>query len=302
MDGRRPEMRRTMTLSEQLSTPDPAIRDFLKIPHDADVGNGDSPSAVDAQGSGGGGGDRTTGWKPLRDRLRLRRAVGAWQKPKPGAAAAHAPTNSGDLSNISSANNRSNKYNYNPGEAAAAFSRTFSRAPSLRAPSLKATPTFSRVVSTRAGPAASRSSSRRPATHDFRDVEERRHDDDGEEEEDDDEEEDEDEEEEEKEAPAAQMSLMALLGATDEWDDDEDEEDGGGGARKKGEGDDDEDDGEGREEEMVHVCCVCMVRHKGAAFIPCGHTFCRLCSRELWVSRGNCPLCNGFIQEILDIF
>ncbi|PON70817.1 RING/U-box superfamily protein [Parasponia andersonii] len=28
----------------------------------------------------------------------------------------------------------------------------------------------------------------------------------------------------------------------------------------------------------------------------------RLCSRELWVSRGNCPLCNGFILEILDIF
>ena len=49
-------------------------------------------------------------------------------------------------------------------------------------------------------------------------------------------------------------------------------------------------------------CCVCMVRHKGSAFIPCGHTFCRLCSRELWVQRGNCPLCNGFILEILDIF
>ena len=75
-----------------------------------------------------------------------------------------------------------------------------------------------------------------------------------------------------------------------------------GGAHKKGEGDDDEDVGEGTEEEMVHICCVCMVRHKGATFIPCGHTFFRLCSRELWVSRGNCPLCNGFIQEILDIF
>ncbi|XP_074282908.1 uncharacterized protein LOC141607454 [Silene latifolia] len=49
-------------------------------------------------------------------------------------------------------------------------------------------------------------------------------------------------------------------------------------------------------------CCVCMVRHKGAAFIPCGHTFCRLCSRELFVQRGNCPLCNNFILEILDIF
>ncbi|CAI8608130.1 unnamed protein product [Vicia faba] len=49
-------------------------------------------------------------------------------------------------------------------------------------------------------------------------------------------------------------------------------------------------------------CCVCMVRHKGAAFIPCGHTFCRMCSRELWVSRGNCPLCNNLILEVLDIF
>ncbi|KAJ7961534.1 putative RING/U-box superfamily protein [Quillaja saponaria] len=64
---------------------------------------------------------------------------------------------------------------------------------------------------------------------------------------------------------------------------------------------------ENQEDEEVrrgveYNCCVCMVRHKGAAFIPCGHTFCRLCSRELWVSRGNCPLCNGFILEILDIF
>ncbi|KAG6436471.1 hypothetical protein SASPL_101371 [Salvia splendens] len=52
----------------------------------------------------------------------------------------------------------------------------------------------------------------------------------------------------------------------------------------------------------LEKCCVCMVRHKGAAFIPCGHTFCRLCSRELWLHRGNCPLCNNFIVEILDIF
>ncbi|EPS57634.1 hypothetical protein M569_17184, partial [Genlisea aurea] len=49
-------------------------------------------------------------------------------------------------------------------------------------------------------------------------------------------------------------------------------------------------------------CCVCMVRHKGAAFIPCGHTFCRRCSREVWVQRGHCPLCNNAIVEILDIF
>ncbi|KAG4139648.1 hypothetical protein ERO13_D07G207000v2 [Gossypium hirsutum] len=74
-------------------------------------------------------------------------------------------------------------------------------------------------------------------------------------------------------------------------------------------GDADADDEENEEKDkaegsggMEQTCCVCMVRHKGAAFIPCGHTFCRLCSRELWVQRGNCPLCNGTIQEILDIF
>ncbi|GMY36763.1 43kDa postsynaptic protein [Fagus crenata] len=50
------------------------------------------------------------------------------------------------------------------------------------------------------------------------------------------------------------------------------------------------------------MCCVCMVRKKGAAFIPCGHTFCRVCSRELWLNRGSCPLCNRSILEILDIF
>ncbi|KAI4329878.1 hypothetical protein MLD38_028213 [Melastoma candidum] len=65
-----------------------------------------------------------------------------------------------------------------------------------------------------------------------------------------------------------------------------------------------EDDkiGEGCGVGEANNCCVCMVRQKGAAFIPCGHTFCRLCSRELWVSRGRCPICNGFILEVLDIF
>lgn len=63
------------------------------------------------------------------------------------------------------------------------------------------------------------------------------------------------------------------------------------------------DDYEMEEEgEFASTCCVCMARKKGAAFIPCGHTFCRLCSRELWVSRGNCPLCKGFVLDILDIF
>lgn len=49
-------------------------------------------------------------------------------------------------------------------------------------------------------------------------------------------------------------------------------------------------------------CCVCMGRRKGAAFIPCGHTFCRVCAREMWVNRGSCPLCNRPIVDILDIF
>ncbi|GFZ13466.1 RING/U-box superfamily protein [Actinidia rufa] len=102
--------------------------------------------------------------------------------------------------------------------------------------------------------------------------------------------------------PAVRISLMALLEETDmemgldgstymvdddeEEVDDEEEKVSGGGVG-------------GRD---YNNCCVCMVRHKGSAFIPCGHTFCRLCSRELWVQRGNCPLCNGFILEILDIF
>lgn len=96
------------------------------------------------------------------------------------------------------------------------------------------------------------------------------------------------------------MSLLALLAETDRqmgidggtsfsMEEDEDEE----------EEEEEEIKGGGRE---YNNCCVCMVRHKGAAFIPCGHTFCRLCSRELWVQRGNCPLCNNFILEILDIF
>lgn len=78
------------------------------------------------------------------------------------------------------------------------------------------------------------------------------------------------------------VSLMRLLEETD----------GGDGAN------------DGAEKVMGNetLCCVCMGRKKGAAFIPCGHTFCRVCSRELWLNRGNCPLCNRQILEILDIF
>ncbi|GAB2298522.1 hypothetical protein Dimus_032586 [Dionaea muscipula] len=136
---------------------------------------------------------------------------------------------------------------------------------------------------------------------------------DGEDERDDDEDEDVDEPEVvvPREHQPMRMSLMDLLEETDRQagiqgptyrlNDEEEEEE------------EEEEEGVEEEEELDEVkggalgkgeysCCVCMVRHKGAAFIPCGHTFCRLCSRELWVQRGNCPLCNGFILEVLDIF
>ncbi|MCE2055756.1 hypothetical protein HAX54_043348 [Datura stramonium] len=97
-------------------------------------------------------------------------------------------------------------------------------------------------------------------------------------------------EEEEEEEPV-RMSLMALLAESE------------GSSYMMGE-DEDEDEDEGVAEVIggdLNNCCVCQVRHKGAAFVPCGHSFCRLCSRELWVEGANCPLCNNFILEILDI-
>lgn len=102
-----------------------------------------------------------------------------------------------------------------------------------------------------------------------------------------------------KKEPRVKMSLMALLAETDEeMGIDGDEYTGGG---------EDEEEEEEEEEEGGGVgeysnCCVCMVRHKGVPFVPCGHTFCRLCSRELFVQKGSCPLCNNYILEILDIF
>jgi hypothetical protein len=88
-------------------------------------------------------------------------------------------------------------------------------------------------------------------------------------------------------APPARMSLMSLLSVNE----------GSSYAMEE-----EEDEEETSHAVEYNNCCVCMVRHKGAAFIPCGHTFCRLCSRELWVQRGSCPLCNNYILEILDIF
>lgn len=78
----------------------------------------------------------------------------------------------------------------------------------------------------------------------------------------------------------ARVSLMRLLEETDDQDEKEEEVNSG----------------------LDLMCCVCMGRKKGAAFIPCGHTFCRVCSRELWLNRGSCPLCNRSILDILDIF
>ncbi|KAJ4976356.1 hypothetical protein NE237_001462 [Protea cynaroides] len=89
------------------------------------------------------------------------------------------------------------------------------------------------------------------------------------------------------------VSLMRLL---------EEEGDGGDGVAGGGEGDRDGEKGGGEGEGTEGMCCVCMGRRKGAAFIPCGHTFCRVCSREVWLNRGSCPLCNRSIHEILDIF
>ncbi|XP_042519835.1 peroxisome biogenesis factor 10-like [Macadamia integrifolia] len=83
------------------------------------------------------------------------------------------------------------------------------------------------------------------------------------------------------------VSLMRLL-----------EEEGDGVEGVAGDGNRGGGGGEGAD----GMCCVCMGRRKGAAFIPCGHTFCRVCSRELWLNRGSCPLCNRSILEILDIF
>lgn len=112
---------------------------------------------------------------------------------------------------------------------------------------------------------------------------------------------------EEESSPASEpvrMSLMDLLHETDRemgferssygmgfeenfFEDDEDDE-----------YEEDEDNGNGGE----FSCCVCMVKHKNAPLADCGHTFCRLCSKELMVSRGNCPTCSNFILEILDAF
>ncbi|KAL4597251.1 hypothetical protein ACB092_12G221600 [Castanea dentata] len=108
--------------------------------------------------------------------------------------------------------------------------------------------------------------------------------------------------------PPVRMSLMDLMDYNMDEEEEEEEAVGEENEKERNEGkrkeeeEAEEENGSGSKRGGEYKCCVCMVRHKGSAFIPCGHTFCRLCSRELMVSRGNCPLCNRFILEILDIF
>ncbi|XP_019459526.1 PREDICTED: uncharacterized protein LOC109359323 [Lupinus angustifolius] len=44
-----------------------------------------------------------------------------------------------------------------------------------------------------------------------------------------------------------------------------------------------EEEEEESEVENSNGCCVCMVRDKGAAFIPCGHVFCTMCCNQIWI-------------------
>lgn len=79
-------------------------------------------------------------------------------------------------------------------------------------------------------------------------------------------------------------SLVRLFEGIDGGDVKEAEEDDGGGGG------------------VGTLCCLCTERNKGAALIPCGHTYCRVCSRAMWSKQGSCPLCNRSITEILEIF
>ncbi|CAN6888263.1 unnamed protein product [Brassica oleracea] len=119
------------------------------------------------------------------------------------------------------------------------------------------------------------------------------------EEDDEDDEEDEDDSEEETEekssAPKQTMSLMDLLEETDR-------QMGLTGARYAMDEEDEEDEDEEEEEEGELSCCVCHVHIKGATFAPCGHTFCKLCSKELMAQKGHCPVCISFVLEFLEIF
>ncbi|KAG0560548.1 hypothetical protein KC19_10G189100 [Ceratodon purpureus] len=97
-----------------------------------------------------------------------------------------------------------------------------------------------------------------------------------------------------RERPPTRVSLLSLLNQDMEMDEDRLQVDVCGCR-------DDEED-EVVTEELDPMCCVCMVGHKGAAFIPCGHTFCRKCCREVRRSIGSCPLCNQGIVDVLKLY
>ncbi|OEL34359.1 hypothetical protein BAE44_0004623 [Dichanthelium oligosanthes] len=115
----------------------------------------------------------------------------------------------------------------------------------------------------------------------------------------------------EEEEQGERVSLMALLEQTDrQWSAGAPREEDLTAAEEALLLAEDDDDNAGPEPEaaaagrgvVAGCCCVCMARAKGAAFIPCGHTFCRACARELLAGRGRCPLCNAAIVDVLDIF
>lgn len=53
---------------------------------------------------------------------------------------------------------------------------------------------------------------------------------------------------------------------------------------------------------MGGLCSLCKDRYKGAALVPCGHTYCRVCCGEMCSKKEVCPLCKCLIMEILEIF
>ncbi|XP_024381394.1 uncharacterized protein [Physcomitrium patens] len=96
-----------------------------------------------------------------------------------------------------------------------------------------------------------------------------------------------------REEPPRRVSLLSLLNQDMEMDEN--------GAQAERGGYEDEPD-DHVTEQLDPMCCVCMVGHKGAAFIPCGHTFCRRCCREVRRTRGCCPLCKQTIIDVLNIY
>ncbi|THU55555.1 hypothetical protein C4D60_Mb11t07810 [Musa balbisiana] len=297
MEGR--GVRRSVTLSEQLAVVNCCnLRDLLKVQDEDEVrpsiavaacGKREASSAAGGAGGGrtlldimredqetsgvvvGGNAGNGINWKSFKDRLRLRRAGAAWaassgrpnQMPYPALVVPVRPNA------VLAGNSEIPVPASTPGRGAIISEYN----PAVAATSPPEEQPSGGTETSGGGESSDRGGTAEAATA-------------------------------EEEQQPARVSLMALLEQTDRlWSS------GGEGSSPAAAAlaaalvaEEDEcaleDVGSG----TMYVCCVCMVRHKGAAFIPCGHTFCRLCSRELWVNHGSCPLCNGYILEILDIF